>query len=42
MFNNDSKIQKAAERLYKAMKGMGTDEATIIAVASEFNADERE
>lgn len=41
MFNKDSDIQKAAERLYKAMKGMGTDEEAIIAVASSFNSDER-
>ncbi|KAH0574417.1 Annexin 9 [Spironucleus salmonicida] len=31
----------AAERLYKAMKGLGTDEATLIDVAASHTADER-
>ncbi|KAH0574297.1 Annexin [Spironucleus salmonicida] len=35
------KYTQAAERLYKAMKGSGTDEDEIIAVASTFSDEER-
>ena len=41
MFNSGSEYQQAADMLYKAMKGAGTDNATLIATTARYGADER-
>ena len=37
MFGDNSSIHLAAQQVHDAMKGAGTNESAIIAVASRFN-----